>query len=270
MITSLRNDKVRLVRSLQERRRTREREGSFVAEGLRLNSEVIQSGITPEFIFYTSSAAEDPRIAALLAHWTEAGVDVFEVDEPVLEACSDTETPQGVLAVVPIPRLSPPPSPDLTLVLDRLRDPGNLGTILRTALATGVDQVLLAPGTVDFTNPKVVRAGAGAHVRLPVEGLGWQEIAERIGGCRVYLAAAGGEQVYTQVDWREPAALVIGGEAAGAGKRAWDLAEVGVSIPMAPGVESLNAAIAAAVILFEAVRQRRERKVERRKSGNGG
>ena len=207
-------------------------------------------------MLYTPSIAGDPRVAVLLDTWTEAGVPCYEVSEAVMEACSDTETPQGVLAVVAQPELPRLERPTLTLILDRLRDPGNMGTILRTALAAGIDQVLLAPGTVDATNPKVVRAGAGAHFRLPVAARSWDAIAQAVTGSRVFVAAAGGDQTYTEVDWRGPVALIVGGEAFGAGEEARILAQGTVSIPMSSQVESLNAAIATAVILFEIRRQR--------------
>jgi TrmH family RNA methyltransferase len=176
-----------------------------------------------------------------------------------MKSCSDTAMPQGVLAVLPFPDLTPPRVSTLVLIADHVRDPGNLGTLLRTALAAGVEQVLLAPGTVDFSNPKVVRSAMGAHLRLPIAAAGWDTIAETVSGCDVWLAAAGGGRVYTEVDWTRPAALMIGSEARGAGDRARALARSRVSIPMSPAVESLNAAVAAAIILFEAVRQRSTR-----------
>jgi len=256
MITSRKNDKVRYVRALQGRRRVRQREQRFVFEGMRLVEEVVRAGISPAFVFYTEPVEADERSGRLLASLCGMNVPCYTVSEPVMAVCSDTETPQGILAVLPIPGLPRPEHPTLTLILDRVRDPGNLGAILRTALAAGVDQVLLAPGTVDASNPKVVRAAMGAHLRLPVAALRWEAIAAAVTGCDVWLAAASGETVYTAVDWRRPVALIVGGEATGAGERAHALAQGQVSIPMAAGVESLNAAIATAAILFEAVRQR--------------
>ncbi|MBN1178460.1 MAG: RNA methyltransferase [Anaerolineae bacterium] len=256
MITSLKNDKVRLVRALQSRRRSREQEAALVVEGVRLCEEAVQAALVPRFALYTQAMETDSRAAPLLAVWKAAGVECCQVSEPVMAACSDTESPSGLLTVLPAPHLPLPTAPTLTLVLDRLRDPGNLGTILRTAWAAGADQVLLASGTVDATNPKVMRAGAGAHFRLPIAALSWDAIAENV-RCPVYLAAAGAQRSYTDVDWSAPSALIIGGEAAGPAPRAYDLAAEIISIPMAAGVESLNAAIASAVILFEATRQRR-------------
>jgi TrmH family RNA methyltransferase len=142
------------------------------------------------------------------------------------------------------------------LILDRVRDPGNLGTILRTALAARVEQVLLTPGTVDLTNPKAVRAAMGAHLHLPVAQLGWEPIAGVTAGCDVWLAEASGDAFYTAVDWTRPVALIVGGEASGAGRQARSLAQASVSIPMSADVDSLNTAVATAVILFEVARQR--------------
>jgi TrmH family RNA methyltransferase len=143
------------------------------------------------------------------------------------------------------------------LVVDNMRTPGNLGTILRTAAAAGTDQVLLSPGTVDLYNPKVVRGGAGAHFRIPIRQCTWQEISEQLKDVDVWLAAAHSEQSYTQVDWTPPLGLVIGNEAHGATSQALALSTGQVSIPMAHAVESLNAAMAAGILLFEIARQRR-------------
>lgn len=252
----MKGDKVRYVRALQSRRRVRQREQRFVFEGVRLVEEAISAGVLPAFVFYTEAVEASGRGGRLLETLREMNVPCYAVSEPVMAACSDTESPQGILAVLPVPHLSRPEHPTLTLILDGVRDPGNLGTILRTALAAGVEQVLLAPGTVDPSNPKVVRAAMGAHLRLPMAALRWDAIAEAVTGCDVWLAAAGGETLYTTVDWTRPAALIVGGEAAGAGEWARALAQGQVSIPMAAGVESLNTAVAAAAVLFEVVRQR--------------
>ena len=166
---------------------------------------------------------------------------------------------QGVIAVIPIPRPAPPPDPGLVLVLDQVRDPGNLGTILRSAAAAGVDLVLLSPGCVDPWNPKVLRAGMGAHFRLPVvEAESWDAIGERLAGLAVWLADAHGGTPYDRVDWTAPSALIVGGETTGLSREAESLGRGRVAIPMARDVESLNAAMAATILLFEAARQRRQ------------
>jgi TrmH family RNA methyltransferase len=228
MITSVQKEKVQHVRSLA-RRRVRQREGRFVVEGTRLLDELVGAGIEPALVFYTEAWAESPAGLRVLPQIRVDG-GAWPVTGAVMAACADTQTPQGVLAVVPFMHLNP--RPGLFLILDAVRDPGNLGTILRSGEAAGVGQVLLAPGTVDLYNPKVVRGAMGAHFRLPVFS-------------------------HDAVDWTQPSALIVGGEASGAGQEAAQIATGRVSIPMTGGAESLNAAMAATVILFEAARQRR-------------
>lgn len=256
MITSTQNERVRYIRSLA-RRRVRQREGRFVVEGTRLVDEVVRAGIQPALVFYTQAWAESPAGQELLPLLRPADEGNWLVSEAVLAGCADTQSPQGVLAVVPFVRLQP--RQDLLLILDQVRDPGNLGTILRSAEAAGTGQVLLAPGTVDLYNPKVVRGAMGAHFRLAVTSLDWPAIREQVAGRAVWLADASGEVTYETVDWTLPSALIVGGETAGAGVAAAALATGRVSIPMAGGAESLNAAMAATVILFEAARQRRKK-----------
>jgi TrmH family RNA methyltransferase len=259
MITSLKNDKVRYVRALQSRRRVRQRERRFVFEGVRLVEEIARAGVLPDYVLHTGALAKDERGSRLLDALSRMSAPHYTVSEQVMAACSDTDSPQGILAVLPIPNPPRPESATFTLILDRVRDPGNLGTILRTALAAGVEQVLLSPGTVDASNPKVVRAAMGAHLHLPVASLRWDAIAEAVVGCDVWLAAAAGETPYTAVDWTCPVALVVGSEAVGTGERSRALARGQVSIPMTAKVEALNTAAATAVILFEVMRQRRAR-----------
>jgi TrmH family RNA methyltransferase len=254
MITSLNNDRVRHVRRLQADRRYRVREGAFVVEGTRWLADALEQEAAPLAVFYTDDWREQAGHAGILQQIDTA---IQAVSNNVMAAMSDTETPSGVLAVLPLRARPLPADPDLLLILDAIRDPGNLGTMLRTAAAAGVDGVLLSPGCVDPYNPKAVRAGMGAHLRVPVHQQAWPEIAVASQGLRVWLAAAGGALPYTEVNWREPSALIIGSEAHGAGSEASALASGAVVIPMYVATESLNAAVAAGVILFEAARQRR-------------
>jgi TrmH family RNA methyltransferase len=257
MITSVANEKVKYVRSLY-RRRVRYRERRFVIEGVRLVREAFRAGIVPALVFYSEGVDALPGGRELLAEIRKSGSPAFAVSETVMRAVADTVSPQGILAVVPFVELAPPPSPSLVLVVDGLRDPGNLGTILRSANAAGVERVILAPKTVDPYNPKVVRGAMGAHFRLPIVTLDWPEIAEALAGVHVLLADVRGQRAYYEVDWTRPSALIVGGEAHGASGEARELAVATIAIPMHGGAESLNAAVAASVILFEAARQRRE------------
>jgi TrmH family RNA methyltransferase len=255
MITSVANEKVKYVRSLY-RRRVRYRERRFVIEGVRLVEEAFRAGIVPALVFYSEGIDANPGGGELLVEILRGDSPAFAVSEKVMKAMADTVSPQGLLAVVPFVELAPPPGPSLVLVVDHLRDPGNLGTILRSANAAGVEQVILAPKTVDPYNPKVVRGAMGAHFRLPVEALSWPEIAETLAGVQILLADVRGEQAHYEVDWARPSALIIGGETYGVSREARELAAATIAIPMRGGTESLNAAVAASVMLFEATRQR--------------
>jgi TrmH family RNA methyltransferase len=254
MITSTHNERVKYVRSLV-RRRAREQEDRFVVEGTRLVDEMVRAGVRPALVLYTAAWAAGPAAQRLLPSLARSEEGTWEVSDHVLAACADTVTPQGVLAVVPSIHLAP--RRGLILILDRLADPGNLGTILRSAEATAVGQVILPPGTVDPFGPKTVRAAMGAHFRQPMARLDWPEIGARVADRAVWLADARGDVAYDEVDWSAPAALIVGGEAAGAGEEAGDLATGRVFIPMSGETESLNAAMAATVILFEVARQNR-------------
>jgi len=257
MITSVANEKIKYVRSLY-RRRVRYRERHFVIEGVRLVEEAFRAGIVPALLFYSEGVDATPGGGELLAEIHRGEAPAFVVSEKVMKALADTVSPQGVLAVVPFVELAPPAGPSLGLVIDRLRDPGNLGSILRSANAAGVEQVILAPKTVDPYNPKVVRGAMGAHFRLSIEVLSWPETTETLVAVQVLLADVRAERAYHEMDWTRPSALIIGGEAHGASREARELAADTIAIPMHGGAESLNAAVAASVILFEAARQRQQ------------
>lgn len=259
MITSARNPRIRAVKELLEHSQARREAGVFVIEGVRLVEEAILSGCYPRELYYTDEIS--PRGWELIWRCQEVGTSVEQVSPRVMSSSSGTQTPQGLLAVVPIQPLPVPHSPDFILILDGLRDPGNLGTILRTATAAGVQAVLLTPGSADPYAPKVVRAAMGAHFRLPIQVLDWGTLRSLLRSdehqtVKVYLADAHNGPPYTQTDFRSPLALVVGGEAEGAGRQALDLADSLVHIPMPGKVESLNAAVAAAILMFEVVRQR--------------
>ncbi len=262
MITSPTNDKVKFARTLA-RKKERTAAAKFMIEGTRLTQEAVRAGWTPALVFYERAAFRaDPRLRALIVAWEREKREVYEVNAQVIKALSDTETPHGIAAVFPLPALPPPPHPDLVLIIDRVRDPGNLGTMLRTAWAANVGTVLLAPETADAYNPKVVRAAMGAHFYVPIVTASWDEIADRTQGIKhIYLSDAGSETDYTRADWTAPVALIVGGEAEGAGPEAHKLATAKLSIPMPGSAESLNAAVAAGILLFEAVRPRAQGRV---------
>lgn len=256
MITSRHNPRVQWIRALQKQSQRRQEENVFVIEGVRLVEEALQADV--EICWACYIADLDNRGKQLVEHLRQRHVPLEEVSPAVLKAISDTETPQGILLVVKQPELPVPTSPGFVFLPDQVRDPGNLGTMLRSAAAAGVELVLLPPGTVDVTSPKVVRSAMGAHFSLPMRQLVWQEIEALVHnqGLQVFLADVNKGIPYTRADFRKPLMLIIGGEAEGASAQARALAAQSVFIPMPGKAESLNAAAAATVLLFEIVRQR--------------
>lgn len=247
---------MKYVRTLH-RRRNRYRERKFIAEGLRTVEEAILAGTQPALLFHTPAVQHMPRVYSILSQAEEQGTSIKAVSEPVMQLIADTVTPSGILAVLPMRECALPSPLTWVLVIDSLRDPGNLGTILRSALAAGTELVITSKGTVDVYSPKVVRAAMGAHFHLNLcVHQNWSAIKRILSGVRVLVAKPGEGVPYWKVDWRQPTALVIGGEAEGTSPEAERLASSSVTIPMHKGIESLNAAVAASVLLFEAARQR--------------
>jgi TrmH family RNA methyltransferase len=254
MLTSSQNPRIKWLHALQIQPRQRREERAFVVEGVRLAEEALAGGWNARLVIYTEDL--NSRGKAVVADFAARGAAVELVSEAVLRFASDTETPQGLLIALDW-RVAPlPASLDFVFIPDKLRDPGNLGTMLRTAAAAGVQAVFLPPETTDAFAPKVLRAGMGAHFRLPLQALSWDEIAKSLPGLNIYLASAGKGLSYTQADFKSPLALIVGGEAEGASSQANRLSTDCVHIPMPGGSESLNAAIAAGVLLFEVLRQR--------------
>ncbi len=257
MLSSPQNAKIKLVRALAGRPKERREAGAFLAEGVRLVEEALTGGWPFRFVLHAEQLSQ--RGAELVEKLKQHGVQADLVDAALLQSLSETENTQGILAVLAEHEVPLPAAPDFLLIADAVRDPGNLGTLLRSAEAAGVQAVLLPPETADAFAPKVVRAGMGAHFRLPIRSASWTEIEVLIGGMpanrQVYLADMGGASCW-EVDLKLPLALIIGGEAAGATEQAHKLATRLVSIPMVGGTESLNAAVAGSVLMFEVLRQR--------------
>lgn len=259
MITSAQNPKIRLARGLLARRKEREEHRSFVVEGVRLSEEALASDWKPHFVLFSRPLTR--RGEDLVSAFIERDVEVEEITPALMNSLSETEAPQGILAALPLPAPHLPSRLDFLLVIDALRDPGNLGTLLRSATAAGVQAALLTPGSTDPFAPKVVRAAMGAHFHLPVLTLSWPEIGalahEKIQpALQLYLADVQGGQAGWQLDLRRPVGLVIGGEAGGASREAHCYVDGAITIPMPGRAESLNAAIAGSILLFEVVRQR--------------
>jgi TrmH family RNA methyltransferase len=256
MLTSPQNGRVKLVRQLQKQNEVRQSEGLFVAEGLRLTDDFLRAGISASFAFIGEHAA------AQKWHEDHRSVECIDVSEAIMRSVSQETTPPGVLVVFDLPRYDTATLaqslPEQVLILDALRDPGNLGACLRVAAGSDCRLVLLSPDCVDPYNPKVVRGGMGAHARIRVANVTWDDIHILSAGRRVWAADANGDYTYDAVNWTKPNALIIGSEANGLSTEARAQANGLVTIPLANSVESLNAAVACGVMLFESARQRRE------------
>lgn len=278
LITSTSNPRISRVRELQTTK-GRKKHGLFLMEGPHLLQVLLDSDILPAEIYYQPAllerTAEGRALLRRLLHTRGlSDNERIEVSERVSESISETQTSQGIVSVLPLSAFAPqkiqarrpPGNRPALLILDDLSDPGNMGTILRTALAADVAEVLLTPHCVDCFSPKVVRAAAGAHVALPVAvDQSWEAIEEHIkqhckGERRILLAEAGSPHYYFEEDLHAPFALITGNEAHGPSPEARKRATASISIPLANNVESLNAAMATGIILYESVRQIHTRK----------
>jgi TrmH family RNA methyltransferase len=257
-ITSPHNRHIKHIRSLMTSRKDRRHERLFVVEGVRLVEEALKSHASVAVTVYNQEQLAATERGVLLLEQIRQLPNTFAAPVEVIASISDTVTPQGIVAVVAWPELEPQRR-GVQLVLGAVQDPGNVGTLLRTAEATGVSQVICISGTVDVYSPKVVRAAMGAHFRLPiVQDVDWDTaLTLLIGADNVYVAVAEATMPHYAADWRQPSALIIGNEANGVGERGLAVATKQISIPMVGPVESLNAAVAGSVILFEALRQRK-------------
>lgn len=254
LITSRRNPLVKRLRQLHSARGRRDL-GLLLLEGTHLLQEVLRLGLRPVDLLATESwCARHPELLQAVA----PGVRLVSVSEEVLAAVATTEHPDGVVLTLepPVPAAD---SAAFVLALDRLQDPGNLGTLMRTALAAGVEALWLADGA-DPLQPKVLRASAGAALVLPMLRTDSQGLAQRLqrlaaDGTQIVAAVVADAVPYWQLDWTRPTALLLGNEGAGLSAELQALATCRVTIPHSPAVESLNVAVAAAPLLLERWRQ---------------
>jgi len=238
------------------RRKARERQGLFVAEGVRTVDELLRSSVDLRGALVGPRLAETPRGAELVAALGDRRVPIQKVGEREFDSAAGTESPQGILAigVVPDHTLADLPAVDSMrlLVLDGVQDPGNVGTILRTAAALEVTATFALPGTVDLWNAKVVRSGMGAHFHHPCLSGTWDELDafRRDRSVTVWGADASGTSV-EQVEPPERLALVVGNEGSGLSLHSRTRADRLVALPIAAAAESLNVAVAAGILLYE-------------------
>ncbi|MCG8347601.1 MAG: RNA methyltransferase [Chloroflexales bacterium] len=256
MITSTANPYVKRIRSLCADRRERHRERSFLLEGVRLLNEALAASTELRLVLYAPDQLSRTVAGQQLLEQLVGQSNTFEATAHVVAAATDTVTPQGVVAVAAWPELEP--ARGVSLILDAVQDPGNVGTLLRSAEASGIGQVYCSRGTADVYSPKVVRAAMGAHFYLPLRvDLTWDEIDVALAGLpHVYAAVAGASMPYYAADWRQPVALIIGNETHGVSAEGLSRTTRQIAIPMAGHIDSLNAGIAGSIMLFEALRQR--------------
>lgn len=257
MITSTSNTQVKRLLQLQRKSKARNEEQIFLVEGLRMFLEVPAERVQKIYISETLYNKKEQ----------ELNLDRFSVEilsDTVFQYVSDTKTPQGILCIVQqkkydIDELLKLENPHF-IVLDNLQDPGNLGTIVRTAEGAGVNAVFLSRESVDIYNPKTIRSTMGSIYRMPViyvDNLLQLLSLFRQKGIKSYAAHLNGEKSYDKENYQSGTAILIGNEGNGLRDEVASLADVWVQIPMQGQVESLNAAIAASILMFEVYRQRR-------------
>lgn len=252
-ILSRDNPGYKQLKKLSESARERRKAGLALLEGVHLVEAAKAAGIALHQLAVAEGALRHPEVAALISAGSVSATVVMP--DGLFSELSTLETPVGILATIPLPESAAPLSADFALLLEDLQDPGNLGTILRSAAAAGVQAVWLSTGCCDAWSPKVLRAGMGAHFKLAIlERADLQAVARDFQG-QVLATCMDGDSLY-QCDLRGPLALMVGNEGAGLSADLIAAASRRVTIPMPGGMESLNAAVATAVCLFERVRQK--------------
>ncbi|EOS75622.1 MAG: RNA methyltransferase [Lachnospiraceae bacterium] len=276
MITSLTNRKIKLIASLRDRSRRRSKEGLFIAEGIKMFEETPIQCLKEIYVSELTwpELKEDKALWKRLCACMEAKVHVEQVSEEVFRETSDTQTPQGILLVLEQfsyqiedliekakAKQKAQGKAPLFLLLEDIQDPGNLGTMIRTGEGAGVDGVIMSKGTVDIYNPKTVRATMGSLYRVPfvyTEDLGGEIKRLQENKIKVYAAHLNGKKLYDQVTYKGGSAFLIGNEGNGLCEETAKLANVCLKIPMEGELESLNAAVAASLLLYQAAGSQRK------------
>lgn len=257
MITSTENRQVKHILQLQKKARERKKEGLFVIEGIRMFRETPHALLAA--VYASESFAQKAENRTFLEKY-----DYEILSDAVFAAVSDTQTPQGILALVKMPAYTLPQllgeTPHL-LILESVQDPGNLGTMLRTGEGAGVTGVVMNRTTVDLFNPKTIRSTMGSIYRVPFVIA--DDLRETLGALRgqgisLYAAHLKGQETYDAFDYTAPCGFLIGNEGNGLSDETAACADHYVRIPMAGQVESLNAAVSAALLTYECSRQRRQ------------
>ena len=263
MITSLHNKEIKETAALLARKKERDRRGLFVVEGPKMFGEAPMERIERVYLAQSAAAQMYEKYGDRLS-----GLSCETVSDEVFVKMSDTKTPQGILCMVRQQHYNieeilreNKEKQMLFIILEDIQDPGNLGTIFRTAEAAGADGVIMSSWTADIYNPKTIRSTMGSVYRVPFFHVDQMEEAVRRlqkAGVAVYAAHLGGTAAYDACDYQKSTAFLIGNEAKGLREETAACADARITIPMAGKVESLNAAVASSILLFEAARQRRK------------
>ena len=259
MITSTSNKKIKELVAMVKKSSIGKKKNAYIIEGIRMFSELKPEEILEVFV---SESFENENKSLLKDIFPEYET----VSDRVFDSISDTKTPQGVLAVAKRKEytleniLKNAQEPFSLLILDGLQDPGNLGTLVRAGEGAGISGIIMSENTVDIYNPKVIRSTMGSIFRVPfiyVKDL--KEVIDKLNskGISVYASSLEGAIEYDRPDYKKDTAFIIGNEAAGISKEILDITDKKIKIPMLGEVESLNAAVAGSILMYEAVRQRR-------------
>lgn len=263
IITSRDNTLVKRARAVRDGKVN----GQIFVEGLRLCEEALQALGVDDItdVIYTERIAQDRRGARLLAELKNFDRRIASASEQVFSSISDTKTPQGIVMLAARPDTGPgtllksTAAVPLFVILHRINNPSNAGAILRAAEAAGATAAVLTEGSADIFSPKALRGAMGSSLRLPLwTGARFKEVLDWCRECGVKTVCTDlrAERAHTEIDWTAPAALILGEEAAGLTPEEITATDEALKIPMRPPVESLNVAVAAAVVLYEAARQR--------------
>lgn len=256
-ITSLQNEKVKTMASLLEKKH-RDRTGKFIVEGVHLVQEALHAGAQVDTVVFDAERGMPAELEALLQ---EARCELIEASHAVMAKCTGTDTPPpvfGVVAKFELDASSLFTDGSLAVVLDGVRDPGNVGTIIRSADAAGADAVILGKGCVDLYNPKTVRSTMGSLFHLPIIEADLAALLPeaKSRGIRLVGTSLQASSTCYSYDWRRPSWLLLGNESNGLSAESLQLVDNNIIIPMRGGSESLNVAMAGTVLLYEAMRQR--------------
>ncbi len=264
-VSSINNNKIKFLRSLY-RKKYRRLEGKFVLEGVRIIEEALKEGVSINQVFYSKYLFRNKRGLELLKRLEKNDIDTIETTDQIITEVADTESPQGILAIVDKVNFNLAQilsgNNKLVLIVDQIQDPGNLGTIIRTADAASIDGIITTKGTVSLYNQKTIRATMGSMFRVPVyRSSDLKELQDILKEeeFKVVVGDINGQKYHFEIDYTTATAIIVGNEGNGPREELINFADELIKIPLIGEAESLNVAMATGIITYEAVRQRMEK-----------